>query len=197
MQTDGNLVLYGKSSAYPYNHNRVKFHTQTHGNSGARLIMQRDGNLVVYSRRDEPLWYSGTDGLDTEQLRMQVFNAGYFTLRIGAKTVGQSKYGEVIWRSDKGWALYNSYYVQESKEDVQRKVSWMGWASTACNIIFIPAPLVTLSGGCSTGDAGTMYSAAAINNCKMNARYTIRLNPQNTSYGGGAIRTFKPYDCGP
>ena len=52
MQTDGNLVLRSG--------NRVLWHTHTHGNPGAFLRHQADGNLVVYSAAGRPLWNSGT-----------------------------------------------------------------------------------------------------------------------------------------
>ncbi len=54
MQTDGNLVLYGPSSS-------VVWASGTNGHPGARLVIQNDGNLVIYSG-STPLWATGTSG---------------------------------------------------------------------------------------------------------------------------------------
>lgn len=48
MQGDGNLVFYAGA--------RPVFHTGTHGHPGAFLILQSDGNPVVYSPAGRPLW---------------------------------------------------------------------------------------------------------------------------------------------
>lgn len=48
MQGDGNFVLYDGGTA--------KWSTGTAGNAGAFLIVQTDGNLVVYSKQSKPLW---------------------------------------------------------------------------------------------------------------------------------------------
>lgn len=52
MQSDGNLVLYRDGVA--------RWSTGTWGNPGARLVLQPDGNLVVYSAAGAPLWWTGT-----------------------------------------------------------------------------------------------------------------------------------------
>jgi hypothetical protein len=51
MQLDGNLVMYTTS-------NRAIRSTNTHGNPGAFLAVQDDGNLVIYSKAKKPLWWS-------------------------------------------------------------------------------------------------------------------------------------------
>lgn len=60
-QGDGNLVLYrydkAKKRAY-----EALWHTQTHGNSGARCILQADGNFVIYNKNMKPLWNSRSNG---------------------------------------------------------------------------------------------------------------------------------------
>jgi hypothetical protein len=51
---DGNLVLYkGKEALWDAN---------TQGQGGVRLIMQDDGNLVLYTVGMQPIWASGTQG---------------------------------------------------------------------------------------------------------------------------------------
>jgi hypothetical protein len=52
MQQDGNLVLYRNGQA--------KWSTGTNGHPGAYFVMQNDGNAVVYSRNNKPLWATNT-----------------------------------------------------------------------------------------------------------------------------------------
>jgi len=98
MQGDGNLVLYDSG-------NRARWHTSTQNNPGSRLVMQTDGNLVIYSSRNRPLWQTQTDDFVNKKLRLQLFSAGYLTLRIGSRERfsqpggGRSLYGKIIWRS--------------------------------------------------------------------------------------------------
>ena len=53
MGSDGNLVLYGPSSA-------LWSSRTSGGGGGARLVQQGDGNLVVYNASNRPLWNTGT-----------------------------------------------------------------------------------------------------------------------------------------
>ncbi|MBW1659096.1 MAG: lectin [Deltaproteobacteria bacterium] len=52
MQQDGNLVLY--------HDNKAKWSTETNGHSGAYFVLQNDGNAVVYSKNNKPLWSTNT-----------------------------------------------------------------------------------------------------------------------------------------
>jgi hypothetical protein len=63
MQTDGNLVLYMGD--------RALWATGTKGKGGAVAVMQGDGNLVVYDRRNKALWASGTNGHSGATLAVQ------------------------------------------------------------------------------------------------------------------------------
>lgn len=66
-QTDGNVVLYAQRS-----HGlQALWHTGTHGNPGAYLVLQRDGNLVVYGTGGRALWASRTQGLAAARLLVQ------------------------------------------------------------------------------------------------------------------------------
>ncbi len=55
-QTDGNVVLYNAASGAPV------WSTGTYGQATAALIIQGDGNLVLYSAAGTPLWSSNTSG---------------------------------------------------------------------------------------------------------------------------------------
>ncbi|GAA1968070.1 hypothetical protein GCM10009738_50500 [Kitasatospora viridis] len=52
-------------------HSQWIWHTNTQGNSGAYAVMQRDGNLVVYTAAGPPLWGSGTNGQPGNSLTVQ------------------------------------------------------------------------------------------------------------------------------
>lgn len=80
MQPDGNLVRYDAGVA--------RWHTRTHGHPGARLLVQRDGNLVVAGVDGRPLWHSSTWGLGGRELQLA---PGELSLRSGT--------GRVVWRN--------------------------------------------------------------------------------------------------
>lgn len=63
MQSDGNLVLYGRSKAL--------WSTGTIGRDADRLVVQSDGNLVLYSSKKVPLWSSCTAGDGPDRLVLQ------------------------------------------------------------------------------------------------------------------------------
>ncbi|MCU0439552.1 MAG: hypothetical protein MUC49_16795 [Raineya sp.] len=60
MQTDGNLVLYRVSIQVDAD---PSWSSNTHGNNGAFLVVQNDGNVVIYnSNNTRALWATGTNG---------------------------------------------------------------------------------------------------------------------------------------
>jgi hypothetical protein len=63
MQNDGNLVLYG--------HGRAVWNSKTAGHSGAYLVVQGDGNIVIYDRSGKALWNTRTVGTGVNRLVMQ------------------------------------------------------------------------------------------------------------------------------
>ena len=65
MQSDGNLVLYGRAAR------RLLWQSGTSGNPGATYVMQGDGNLVVYSADGAPLWASDTYGNPDSRLVLE------------------------------------------------------------------------------------------------------------------------------
>jgi hypothetical protein len=62
-QSDGNVVLYQGS--------RALWSTATHGRSTGRLVMQGDGNLVLYAPNGQALWSSGTHRYPGARLAVQ------------------------------------------------------------------------------------------------------------------------------
>ncbi len=65
MQTDGNLVIYKTSDERwsPIQDAHPAWSTNTHGNNGAFLAVQNDGNVVIYnSGNTRALWATGTNG---------------------------------------------------------------------------------------------------------------------------------------
>lgn len=76
LQTDGNLVL--RRNFIPV------WSTNTAGSNPDRLIMQPDGNLVLYNKANSPVWYSGTGSGGSPYLTLQtdsnmVIYAGNYT----------------------------------------------------------------------------------------------------------------------
>jgi len=63
VQKDGNVVLY--------RFNEKIWSAGTTGSSATKLIMQPDGNLVLYGDSGGPLWSSNTAGNPGAQLRVQ------------------------------------------------------------------------------------------------------------------------------
>ncbi|MGH7193513.1 MAG: hypothetical protein ACREJM_08270, partial [Candidatus Saccharimonadales bacterium] len=81
MQTDGNVVLYVDGKHY--------WSSGTHGHLISRLIMQGDGNLVLYGKDGIANWSSGTAG-----------NPGaHFTIQTDGNAVIYSSGGAALWSS--------------------------------------------------------------------------------------------------
>lgn len=54
------LVLQGDGNLVVYRGNTPLWHTRTSGNNGAYLVSQFDGNIVLYSAAGRPLWFTGS-----------------------------------------------------------------------------------------------------------------------------------------
>jgi hypothetical protein len=63
-RTDGTaagvVVMQGDGNLVLYSNDAPLFHTRTHGNDGAFVVMQDDCNLVVYAADETALWASRT-----------------------------------------------------------------------------------------------------------------------------------------
>ncbi len=60
MRSNGNLVAYLDMAVY--GESEAVWSSGTAGNSGARAVMQKAGNLVVYSKRGTALWWTDFGG---------------------------------------------------------------------------------------------------------------------------------------
>ncbi len=80
MQPDGNLVLYGATGAL--------WSTHTWGIPGNHAILQKDGNLVVYTTAGRALWSSKTHGHSGDHAHLQ--NDGNFVVYAGSKALWAS-----------------------------------------------------------------------------------------------------------
>ncbi|KAF9149233.1 hypothetical protein BGX21_005351, partial [Mortierella sp. AD011] len=66
--SDGNFCVYEKSTG------RCTWHTDTSNKDAMRLIMQTDGNLVMYDKKGKAIWASDTANSqkhETSRLAMQ------------------------------------------------------------------------------------------------------------------------------
>jgi hypothetical protein len=79
LQGDGNFVVYRAGN------NTALWASNTPGKGGTKLIMQADGNLVLYTGGGQPIWASNTGGKGQSFARMQ--DDGNFVVYIqGAPT---------------------------------------------------------------------------------------------------------------
>ncbi|MHC0445141.1 matrixin family metalloprotease [Flavobacterium sp. 3-218] len=67
MLTDGNLVIYDLLDGGQ----KTIWSSKTAGNSGAKAIMQEDGNFVIYNKNNKQIWSTGTAGNPTSVLQLQ------------------------------------------------------------------------------------------------------------------------------
>ncbi|MFC3690069.1 M15 family metallopeptidase [Aquipuribacter hungaricus] len=81
------LVMQGDGNLVLYRDGRPAWHTSTAGHPGARLDRQGDGNLVVYAADGRALWSSGTHGLGAVALVLE-----------GGSLVLAHPSGRPVWR---------------------------------------------------------------------------------------------------
>jgi hypothetical protein len=65
LQGDGNFVVYRVGNNTPL------WSSNTSGKGGVKLIMQGDGNLVLYTSSNKPVWATNTGGKGASFARMQ------------------------------------------------------------------------------------------------------------------------------
>jgi hypothetical protein len=83
-QTDGNLVLYQGATAL--------WSSKTNGIAVSYLIMQDDGNLVLYSADKKAKWDSHTSG----------HKGAYFAVQDDGNAVVLSSDGKPLWATNTG-----------------------------------------------------------------------------------------------
>ncbi|XP_039889845.1 mannose-specific lectin-like [Simochromis diagramma] len=81
LQEDGNFVVYKWSPIWA---------TATNGKNPARLLLQGDSNLVLYTQDDKPVWSSGTVNPDNRTMRLTLTNDGRLVV---------TRNGAQIWSS--------------------------------------------------------------------------------------------------
>lgn len=109
MQSDGNLADYA-GWGFSVGQRWLGFSSNT--NSGAHACMQNDGNFVVYSAANKPLWWSGTNGSGSdEHLVMQ--NDGNLVIYNNAYTraIWSTGYSTQTWCYHVfGYSVANFYW---------------------------------------------------------------------------------------
>ncbi|CAM2009215.1 immunoglobulin-like domain-containing protein [Acanthopleuribacter pedis] len=79
LQGDGNLVLRNRQVG------QVRWASGTQGRSGTRMILQRDGNLVLYTAAGQAVWASRTVGSGATHLMLH--NNGSLALHAGSRVL--------------------------------------------------------------------------------------------------------------
>ncbi|WP_190194138.1 DUF6924 domain-containing protein [Streptomyces minutiscleroticus] len=111
-QHDGNVVVYRNADHCAVWATGTDFQPSVYGSEAlehhdldrafgrpGRLVLQEDGNLVVYSSTGQPLWASGTTGRSTVALMIQ--DSGRLVLRTAEDTIAwASPYAPLRWD---GW----------------------------------------------------------------------------------------------
>ena len=90
MQADGNLCFYPSMEMSPYT---CIWASGTHGKGRGphHLIMQRDGNLVIYDADHRPTWSTNTHGSG---------KSCYFRVQDDGNLVVYNYYDKAIWASN-------------------------------------------------------------------------------------------------
>ncbi len=132
LQSDGNLVIYSKTNQPLWatsaidNPNNLSYVDTTMpdsyllpgqslytANRTYRLVLQTDGNLVLYDQNGKPLWNTGTEGIPPGFLALQgdgnlVLYSQYGTPLWDTYTIGYSNDNLVI-QQDGNLVLYSQY----------------------------------------------------------------------------------------
>lgn len=94
MQYDGNLCVYQRTGP---NQNDFVWCSMSSGKGGTQLKLQKDGNLVIYTNRNEPVWSTSTMGYFDAKYR----NSNYKPVRLKLENDGvlalYSVTGNRVW----------------------------------------------------------------------------------------------------
>jgi regulatory protein YycI of two-component signal transduction system YycFG len=89
------LILQRDGNLVLYSPTKALWASGTDGKMISFLAMQRDGNLVLYDRSYRPLWYSGTAG----------FNLARLIIQQDGNLVLYSTYNQPLWNTATSGAL--------------------------------------------------------------------------------------------
>lgn len=100
LNKDGNLVL----QSWPKEKNIWASHTS--GAGGEYLVLEDDGNLVMYTKKDKTVWESDTSGSGADKLMLH--NTGELALYFGSEKVWSTE--DVVDEND---ATNNKLYIDQ------------------------------------------------------------------------------------
>jgi hypothetical protein len=99
MGRDGNLTLTARR--------QVLWASRTAGNPGARLTLQPDGDVVVYSSRNAPLWASNLRGPLGARYHLTVQDDGNVVVYSAAgKPLAATRTNQSAYRNPRNWARF-------------------------------------------------------------------------------------------
>lgn len=75
IQSDGNFVIY-KSEVFHYKNAIWSSRTNGKGTPPYYLIMQDDGNLVIYDKEEKAIWSSKTHKMGKKPFCLKIANSG-------------------------------------------------------------------------------------------------------------------------
>jgi len=111
---EGNLVIWGPQ----YEH----WSTGLSGQSGTKLRLQRDGNLVIYNEVDVPKWSSGTNGKGP--LYLEILDEGFLMLKKSNEDIEKVLYPssnrthlDFYIKSSEKWGYVNSNSTTNCKKN--------------------------------------------------------------------------------
>lgn len=80
MQSDGNLVLYNNEQQQQQQEAIWASNSNNKGTSPYRLILQTDGNLVIYDIHHIPIWATNTHLNTFPNYQLFCYDQGYIAL---------------------------------------------------------------------------------------------------------------------
>jgi len=120
----GHATVYAADRLYPGEELKIGDYLKS-ANGKYRLILQRDGNLVLYGPRNQPMWSTNTQGIPVERCIMQ--RDGNLVLYVPGgqpawNTGTQQSPGSFLYLQDDGnlviyGPVWNSLTAHERRED--------------------------------------------------------------------------------
>lgn len=120
MQEDGNLVMYVSAEYSGNGQQKPIWHSNTYlsdyiGYQPFMLVIEPDGELVIYNSYWNKLWYTNTAGKGVSPRTLVVSNDGEVQLR--------DKNDALLWYANSGQNInQNSFYKYESQIEQEKKI---------------------------------------------------------------------------